>query len=63
MNYQELVEKIRDAKDLITTEAKTFEEATYKDILRDVCLDYVRAYDEQIEFALKGDVNAQYVLR
>lgn len=62
MDYQKLVETIRDAKDLITEKAKTFEEATYKDILRDVCLDYVKEYDKQIGIALDGGTDGQYVL-
>lgn len=42
MDYQKLVEMLRNAKDLIAVEAETFEQATYKDILRDVCLGYIR---------------------
>ena len=62
MNYKELIEELKKAKDLITTKAETFAEATYKDILRDECLAYVREYDKQVELSLKGEVYEQYVL-
>lgn len=62
MNYKELIEELKKAKDLITTKAETFAEATYKDILRDECLAYVREYDKQVEISLKGEVYDQYVL-